>query len=135
MRHTPTGIFELAQEESRTHLGIVAGAVVVVAGNVECVAQCIQLVALEVIELASCAQGAIVGDRGYFQPVKAQGTANATHVECSVVRNQHGRLYQVWQYLAPHLWKEWCLSSILWAYAMYLYVVIVVMVVGWLYEP
>jgi hypothetical protein len=38
VRHAPAGILELAQKESGAHLGIVAGAVVIVARNVECVA-------------------------------------------------------------------------------------------------
>ena len=135
VRHAPTGILELSQEESGAHLGIVAGTVVVVAGNVECVAQSIQLVALEVIKFACSTQGAIVGNGGHFKPVEAQGTAYATHVECGIVGNQYGCCVQVRQYLTPHLWELWCMGSILWAYAVYLCVVVVVIVVGWLYEP
>ena len=48
-----SGIFELSQENASAHLGIVAGAVVVEARNIEHVAQRIEFVALEVVEATS----------------------------------------------------------------------------------
>jgi len=101
----PAGILDFTQEKAGTHLRIVARTVMLPVGNIELVAQIIELVATKIVDPSGSAERTKIGDIGFGQTIEVERMANATHVKSSVVRHQDGTFLQIVAYLVPHLHK------------------------------
>ncbi len=135
VRAAPRGIPYLPEKQTRAHLGVVAGTMAALVGDVKAVAEVAQAVTAEVVQPAGGAQRAVVSQVRLRHAVQLQRAAQAADVEGGVVGHKHGAAVKVRADFAPHLGKIRRALRVLRPYSVYPHVPVAVNVALRAYEP